>query len=87
MKEKLPNRKKNIVVISLHKSNNYVLFFYVSNQINELIFKQKNPVKNIINSLYCFVFLIPKKIQLYTKAPPKFAQKIKINNFNPKYLL
>ncbi len=73
MKENFKNRKKNIVAISHHKSNNYVYFFYISNQINELIFKQKNLSQKIINLLYCFVFFIPKKIKLYTKAPPKFA--------------
>jgi hypothetical protein len=73
MKEKLPNRKKNIVVISLHKSANYVSFFYILNQINKLIFKQKKTFQKMIDSFYCFVFLIPKKIKLYTKPPPKFA--------------
>jgi hypothetical protein len=73
MKKKLPNRKKNIAVINFHNSDYCVSLFFILNQINELIFTQKNPAQKMINSLYCFVFLIPKKIKLYTKPPPKFA--------------
>ncbi len=71
MKEKVQNRKKNIAVSSLHKSDFYAPYSYNSNQISELIFKQKNPALKIINSFYSFVFLIPKKVRLYTKPPPK----------------
>lgn len=73
MKEKLLNRKNNFAVGYLHKSNYYNLFFHLSNQLSKLIYKQKNPAQKMINSLYSFVFLIPKKVRLYAKPPPKLA--------------
>lgn len=73
MKEKLLNRKNNIALGNLQKSDYSISFFHHSNQLSKLIFKQKNPAQKIINSLYSFVFLIPKKVRLYTKPPPKLA--------------
>lgn len=73
MKEKLLNRKNNIAVGYFHKNNYCNSIFYTSKQFSKLIFKQKNPAQKIINSFYSFVFLIPKKVRLYTKPPPKLA--------------
>jgi hypothetical protein len=73
MKEKTPHRKKNIIVINLHTYDLCRLLFHVSIQNNELIYKQKNPAQKMINSFYSFVFLIPKKVRLFTKPPPKLA--------------
>jgi hypothetical protein len=73
MKEKTPYRKKNIAVINFHTYDLCRSLFDVSNQNNELIYKQKNLAQKIINSFYSFVFLIPKKVRLYTKPPPKLA--------------
>lgn len=71
MKGSLKNRKNNNAVVNLHKCNYFISFFYNLDKFSELNFKQKKTARKTINSLYRFIFLIPKKVRLYTKPPPK----------------
>jgi hypothetical protein len=73
MKEKKKNIKNFTEVLSQRKSQIYHFFEFSTFSIIELIFNKKNPAQKNFNSLYCFVFLIPKKMRYYTKPPPEIV--------------